>query len=91
MSKYKEIEFQLELLKIQLDMGFKLSVFLTVYSILFSLMLTYEFSRSFLGPLLLGLMMILLGQYYMWRDNILSKLKKKYISTRYFNKEQGNV
>jgi len=54
-------------------------------------MLTYEFSRSFLGPLLLGLMMILLGQYYMWRDNILSKLKKKYISTRYFNKEQGNV
>lgn len=81
-DKKRDIKFQIELLKIQLDIEYKLSWFFAIFGILISLVIAFplEALRIGLTPILVGLTLIFLASESDWKKKTLSELEKKYLS-----------
>jgi len=83
-SKKDDVEFQIEMLKIQLDMDYWMGWFFAVFSILITLLITPDLPiprelKSALGPLLIGSSLLFISLESDWKEKKISKLKKKYL------------
>ena len=82
-EKKRDIKFQIELLKIQLDMDYKLIWFFAIFGVLVSVATlpldSLDFLRWVISPILVGLTMIFIALESDWKKKTLSELEKKYL------------
>jgi len=81
-DKKGDIKFQIELLKIQLDVEYKLSWVFAIFAILVSVVIAVPLDALRIGlvPVLVGSTLIFLASEGNWKKEILSELEKKYLS-----------
>lgn len=78
----EDIEFQLELLKIQLDIEYRRSWFLALFGVIISIIITAkEFTPliSIVAPILIGSTLIFIS--YNWKEKRLFDIKNKYLNS----------
>ena len=76
--RQKDMEFQIEMLRIQLDADWRLSWFLSILGIFISLMFIFPNVR-FLPPFLIGFILLFMSTFPTWKDKKISKLKRDYL------------
>jgi len=81
-DKKGDFKFQIELLKIQLDVEYKLSWFFAIFAILISVVIAVplEALRAGVVGLLVGSTLIFLAIQGDWKKKTLSELEQKYLS-----------
>jgi len=82
--KKNDIEFQIEMLKIQLDMDHWMGWFFAIFAILITLYISPDIRiprdlRLAVGPFLIGSSLLFVSLQSSWKEKKLSELRKKYL------------
>jgi len=85
--KQNEVDFQIELLKIQSESDWRMNCFFSILGIIVTLIFIFPIQIYFLAPILIGFILIFIYIQQQWKKEKIFKLKRNYAELRTHTKE----